>query len=171
MTRVRHWTITVVLIAALLLATSCGHSRIFTDDPNARIYVNGKYLGKGEAEISTTGTPRSARILIKSTNGERTRKTVSRKFTATTFFLGVFSYMTGFYWAWQYPDTIYVRSAVRRGSNTGASSWDAPPSGTDWSAPPAGWQKKAQPKSESPPPPSDEATVPPKETTETQDPK
>lgn len=126
----------LLLLAALALA-GCGHVRIQTNDPEARIYANGAYVGKGEAEVPRRmGPPASMEITVKGANATVTR-VIRREITVVTAVFALYSYFTSFLWAWQYPQEVMVALPVRPGSGWSEepSGWDVPPSG--WDAPPA----------------------------------
>jgi hypothetical protein len=117
----------------------CGHVRIQTNDPEARIYANGAFVGKGEAEVPRRmGPPASMQITVKGTNATVTR-TLRREITVVTAVFALYSYGTSFIWAWQYPQEVFVALPVRAGSgwDEEPSGWDAPPPGGD--ATPSGW--------------------------------
>ena len=62
---------------------------------------------------------------------------VDRKFTGTTFVLGLFTYMTGWLWGWQYPENVVIMLPPRSEGVEGG--WDEAPRAGGWDAPPAGW--------------------------------
>lgn len=131
-------------ILALGLA-GCGHVKIRTNDPEARIYANGAYVGKGEAEVPRRmGPPASMQITVKGTDATVTR-TIRREITVVTAVFALYSYLTSFVWAWQYPQEVYVALPVRAGSGweEESSGWDGRPSG--WDAPPEGWSGEGAP--------------------------
>ena len=42
-------------------------------------------------------------------NGVTQERTVERKFKVSTAVIGMITYLTGLYWAWQYPDHVMIR--------------------------------------------------------------
>jgi hypothetical protein len=127
----------LILAAALLVATAgCGTARIYTNDPDARIYVDGRMVGKGQGEIRRRGMPGSSTIVVKTADGRRTTKQIRRRFTGTTFVIGLFTYATGFLFAWEYPDE-FVAVEQPAASAPATSDWGA--GADDWNQPPPGW--------------------------------
>lgn len=139
MRRAAH-TLALVAVACVALA-ACGTTRIHTNDPGAKIYVNGRYVGKGEAEVRQRGTAGTASIVVKHSDGRVARSSMRRKFTATTFLYGLFTMYTGFIWAWEYPDAVYVplEEPVTQRSTGWESTEDR------WTSPPAGWTPPPEP--------------------------
>lgn len=129
----------IAMIVAALLVMGCGTTQIITNDPDARIYVNGNMVGKGRAEVRKRGAPGSASILVKAGDGRRAETRMKRRFTLTTFIMGLYTYSIGLFTAWEYPDSVYVPLAEPAAART--NSWE---SGDDvWLAPPPGWQERA----------------------------
>ena len=127
------------LLVMVLGLSACGHTTIVTNDRSAKIYADGEFLGLGEARYaSRTGIPRSMTITVK-TPYAKVEREVSREFTATTAVLGAFTYMTGWFWGWQYPESVIVmlpeRAAEGSGWDAAASAWDRAPAGWDAAAP------------------------------------
>lgn len=123
-----------LLVVGLGLA-GCGLTTIVTNDKDARIYADGRYLGKGEARYTgRTGFPRSMKVTVK-TPSAKVERVVKREFTATTAVLGMITYATGWLWAWQYPETVMV--VLPQGAKAEGSGWDEAPS--PWDAPPGSW--------------------------------
>lgn len=124
----------------------CGHVRIHTNEPEARIYANGAYVGKGEAEVPRRmGPPASMEITVKGTSATVSR-VIRREITVVTVVFALYSYLTSFIWAWQYPEEVFVALPVRAGSG-----WEEEPSG--WDAPPSGWDAPPEAASGEAPPP------------------
>lgn len=134
--RISGLLLTVLLGPAL---GGCAHTRITTDDPNARVYVDGVALGRGSGEVSQTGLPGSAQVLVKAIDGRTARAEMRRQFGAGTFFLGFITYGVCWFACWSYPDSFHVPLAP---ATPGASSWgDATGATADdpWMRSPAGW--------------------------------
>jgi hypothetical protein len=119
----------VAALAALALLGACGTTRITTGRPDARIYVDGRLVGRGEAEIRQRGLPGHATIDVRTPDGVRVQRQISRSFTLTT--LGSLLYMSYFgpLFMWEYPDDVAIELAAGP-----AWSWTAPPSGGAWDA-------------------------------------
>ncbi|MGB8933283.1 MAG: hypothetical protein WCC48_18715, partial [Anaeromyxobacteraceae bacterium] len=97
-----------VLLAMGLALAGCATTTIVTNDKAARIYADGAFLGKGEVQLhGRTGFPRSMDVTVKTPYAKVDRR-VDRKFTGTTFVLGLFTYMTGWLWGWQYPENVVI---------------------------------------------------------------
>lgn len=121
----------------MMMGAGCGHTRIVATEAHARIYVNGQLVGRGEAEMARTGFPQRSEIEARGASG-RAHRSVRRQFTLTTFVAGMFTYFTGWLWAWQYPEEITlvlpVPATKAGGWDESASAWDQAPTG--WQAPP-----------------------------------
>jgi hypothetical protein len=117
------------------LAAGCGTTTITTNRRDARIYVDGAMVGRGEAEIRQRGMSSSARIEVRTEDGARGERTIKRRFTGTTLVIGLFTYGVGLFTALEYPDEVYVQieEAPQGDGGWGGSAWDQPPSG--WSGP------------------------------------
>lgn len=122
----------ILSLALLLLFSSCSTTLLIVDNnPKAEIYMNGKYLGNGQAEIKRNGRPKKATFETKY-NGEITGKHITkRKFTLVTALVGIYTYGIGFIFLWQFPneihlpcDTPYVKE--KKSSDT-ISPWDQSP--------------------------------------------
>lgn len=119
--------LTMALLALGL--SGCGHVLIQTNDPQARIYADGAFLGRGEARYAhRMGPPRSMTVTVKGAEATVERK-VSREYTAVSFVLGLPGLIVG----WQFPENVIVM--LPQPSSGGG--WEGEPSG--WDAPPAGW--------------------------------
>jgi len=122
-------------LAALLLA-GCGTTRIYTNDPNARIYVNGEMVGKGSASVRKRGGPGSSQVIVKTSDGRRYTKQLRRSFTYKTLLIGLVTSYVGLLAAWEYPDSVYI--AVAEDERRSSSSWDG--NSDVWLQPPVGWE-------------------------------
>lgn len=164
--RGRKTTAAAVAVACALALASCGTTRIVANDPGARIYVNGAYVGQGQAEIDRRGPPRRADVSVQTADGRSERTTIKRRFTGTTFLLGFATYMVGWATFWEYPETVHVvlpAPAPGHGERP-AAGWDQGGDGDVWMRPPPGWappqapgqapaQAPAAPSGQQPPPP------------------
>jgi hypothetical protein len=125
------------------LASSClGTTEIVCEDPGAEIYVNKRYEGQGTAKIQRMGTPRDFEIEARKSGRVVAETNVSREFTWNTFFIGLFTYYTGFYWAWYLPRDIYLPVNPGQGPNKGHHSpWTDPDikEPSPWDQPPSNW--------------------------------
>jgi hypothetical protein len=103
-------------VAWVLLGAGCS-TQVRTDRPDARIYRDGEYLGTGTATTSSTGLPGEV-VFVVEADGQRRENPVSREFRTSTFFVGLFTYMTGWFWCWQLPAEVSLlapeRSTVSR---------------------------------------------------------
>ncbi len=129
-----------MLAAALALASGCGTTQVITNEPRARIFVDGEMVGRGRGEVSQRGVPHTAEVVVKAPDGRSARARMKRSFTGWTFVIGLFTYATGFIWAWEYPDLVDVPLEDRA-----VRGWDASPADDPWLAAPAGWQPSPSP--------------------------
>ena len=81
---------------------------IKADNPNASIYFDGVYLGKGKAKVTRMGTPKRSEIRVEH-HGESRTKVVSRDFTLVTLGLGLVSLYTGFFGLGSFQKTLSYR--------------------------------------------------------------
>ena len=134
MHRPNIWT--AFSLTALLFLSGCGHMRIHTNHPDAQIYLDGDLLGTGSAKVSAMGPPHEAQIRVVY-NGVAKEHIVERQFKVTTALIGMVTYLTGFYWAWQYPDYVMIRlpEAPRRTIQPTVDAWSTGPAGDPWSQP------------------------------------
>ena len=96
-----------VLLIFTCLAVGCGTMTVRTNHPQAKIYVDGQFVGEGQAHISSMGPPKTSTIRV-SHNGRSVEHHVKRSFTLVTFLTGMMTYATGFAWAWEYPENIQI---------------------------------------------------------------
>ena len=132
---------TLALAAAASLALSgCATTRIYTDDPEARVYANGKEIGRGHGELRQWGPPHTAEVWARAPDGRRGRLHVKRHFGFGALALGVVTYGVCWFACWQYPETVYLRLDEPPARTVPVASWDVVPAVEDpWMAPPAGW--------------------------------
>lgn len=129
----------LILACSAALLAGCGTTRIYTNDPNARIYVDGEMVGKGSASVRKRGGPGSSRIVVTAANGRRYTQQMRRKFTYKTLLIGLVTSYVGLLAAWEYPDSIYI--PVADGGARASTRWD----GADdaWLQAPPGWEPKS----------------------------
>lgn len=90
-----------------MLVMSCGTTQIVTNADHS-IFVNNKYKGDGEAELSRSGFPKKFNIQIEK-NGEIVEeKTIKRRFTVTTGVLTYFLGPLGFLTTWQLDKKVNI---------------------------------------------------------------
>ena len=125
-----------ILSLVALLLSGCGHMRIQTNQPGAQIYVDGDFVGMGSAKVRSIGPPGESRIRVVY-NGIAKERTVEREFRFSTAIVGLVTYLTGFYWAWQYPEHVMIRlpdgPSMRHPASNDA--WTSGPAGDPWSQP------------------------------------
>ena len=139
--KTKSFSACVALLAfgSVTLLCGCGRTVIMTNNPQARIYVDGQLKGNGVAKITKRGFPRTAHVVIKS-NGETVRRSIEREFTGMTFLLGMISYATGFLWAWEYPESVIIQLPMDHPRKSKRSGWDKAPAGSNWESAPVGWE-------------------------------
>jgi hypothetical protein len=110
--------------------------KIHTNQPDAHIYVDGEYLGQGSAKIGVMGPPRTAQVRVVY-NGHIEERSVHREFKASTAVIGLFTYLTGLYWAWQYPSYLTVNMPDGSSTRHRASGhvWTTGQHNDPWSQP------------------------------------
>lgn len=111
-----------------MLLVSCGSTRIYCPDPQTDIYMDGSYLGKGETTISSMGLPNTAELEAKKFGKVVGKTQMKRQFTWGTLIIGIFTYYTGFLWAWYYPDDVEIPLLqIVNPDGSVTSPWDKPP--------------------------------------------
>ena len=135
----------IVAILALAVASGCAvlGTKIVTDEPEALIWVDGRYAGRGEARIRQIGPPHTGRILVTVPDGRRGRAIVQREFTSRTLDSGIRSLGICLAFCWEYPREIKVdlpppqprsgwaiepeKDPWLLAPGAGPSAWDEPP--------------------------------------------
>jgi hypothetical protein len=129
-----------VLTFFILGSIGCGTSQVFADDPTARIWANGRMIGKGHGEIQQRGMPETTSILVRAEDGREQVTTVKRSITGITVLGAFLTYGTCLIFCWEYPDAIWA-SLPQRAPPYGAPG-GFPGGGDPWMTPPPGWQPK-----------------------------
>lgn len=124
----------MALVATLGVATgACGTTHISTNDPSAKIYVDGVMVGTGSAEITQSGTGETAEVVVKAADGRSASRIIDREISAGGWVLCLMTYGIGCLVYQSYPDTVMVMLPDQSQSG---GSWDG---GDAWSKPPPGW--------------------------------
>ena len=106
-------TVLRLLLGLLLLSlASCATMTIMSPDPSVDIYVNGTFQGKGKVEVQKMGPPATLDIEAKSHDRVILDTSVSRSFKTETFCFGLITYGVGFYFAWLYPDDVFLPKGI-----------------------------------------------------------
>jgi hypothetical protein len=107
--------------------TSCASTRIVSDDPYADIYMDEKWIGKGEASVGSLGPPHTAELIAKRGGKVVGRASMRGRFRCKRVLWGMFSYYTGLYWAWYYPESVTINKTHHPDSEKKQISlWDNP---------------------------------------------
>ena len=123
-----RWAITAVAV----LAVGCRTMVVKTNHPDAAIYVDEELVGYGEAKVRAMGTPKSSVVKVVH-NGQSVERKIKRTFTVKTAVAGLFTYGTGFFWGWEYPEAMTIRLELHpenqgwaTGLTTGSNPWTTP---------------------------------------------
>jgi hypothetical protein len=127
-----------VAIAALL-GSGCVTSRVFTNEPDARVYVDGRRLAPGQ-RFWAIGPPHRAEVRVVAPDGREARARMRRQFGFGTALLGFYSLGTCWALCWTYPDELTVLLPP-----PAAPTWDAAPGADPWTRPPPAWSPPAAP--------------------------
>jgi hypothetical protein len=114
-----------IFLFTILLVCSCGSTSIITSDPNADIYMDNSYIGRGKATVRSIGFPNTAELEARRGYRVIGRSDMSRNFTFGTFCLGTISYFTGWIWGWYYPDEVFI-TCISDYSDSLNNSWNKP---------------------------------------------
>ena len=112
------------LLTLLVLGGGCGTTRIYTNDPKARIFVDGEAVGIGKGKIRRRGFSHTAHIVVKAPDGRKATEQVEREFTLLTFAAGMFTYFVGWATLWEYPESVEVMLPEATIDSRPKSSWD-----------------------------------------------
>lgn len=137
--RVRHAA--RVAVAAIALTTvACGTTTIATNEPSARVFAEGRPVGRGQGEITQRGTPGSTTVTVQTEDGRRGQAVISRRFTVFTFVTGLFTYGICLLACWEYPSSVFVHVPPPHPATAGPGA--VAPGVDPWLMPPPGWQPK-----------------------------
>ena len=128
----------LLLLATGLALSGCGTVRVATNDPEARIHVDGVVEGRGEAKMNRWGFPRSVEVVVKAADGRTARAEMKRSFRWATFFLGWITYGICWIACWGFPEELIVPLEAKPAKP--GSDW-APAAKDPWMEPPPGWQE------------------------------
>jgi hypothetical protein len=135
--------VALAVVAGLALgAGGCGTTMVMTNEPTARVFADGRLIGKGQGEIDQRGTPGSTTVTVQAEDGRRGQTVISRRFTGFTFLTGLFTYGICFFACWEYPSSVMVM--VPPPQYTPAPGYAAPPGVDPWLMPPPGWRPKSE---------------------------
>jgi hypothetical protein len=126
----------IALVAVVALATAgtgCVTSRVHVNDPDARVWVDGRRVVPGQ-RFWGVGPPHRAEVRVATPDGREVRARLSRQFGFGTLMLGFYSFGVCWVMCWSYPDELTVILPPRP-----APTWDAVPNADPWSHPPPGW--------------------------------
>jgi len=123
----RHW---LLIVLVLFLFSGCGTTTLMVTDPEAEIYVNQVYKGKGDARVPRMGPPKTLHVEARLHGRLAGEEAVKRKFDFVTFLAGYFTYGTGFIWGWRFPETVVItteKNPRTSSFNNTESRWNQPP--------------------------------------------
>jgi len=98
----------IIIPLYMLCMSSCGMSRITVNDPNAEIFVNNVYKGKGTAEVTRMGFPKKLHIEAKCNNSTVGSIIVKRKFDGVSLLMSICTRGYGFIFSFRYPKNILI---------------------------------------------------------------
>ena len=114
-----------------------------TSDPEALVWVDGRYAGRGVGRVAKVGPPHTGRILVTAADGRRGRAIIQRSVTGDTLYLGLRSAGFCLVFCWEYPPEVFVALPAPRPKSgwaidpetdpwllapgAGPSAWDEPP--------------------------------------------
>jgi hypothetical protein len=144
-------------VVVALAAGGCGTTTIVAGDPGARIFADGRLLGRGQGQLTRRGPPGGTTVVVRTDDGRQEQTIIKRQFTALTLLGGLFTYGICLIACWEYPDMVAVPMASAYHPYgappfPGAPAGYAPPPVVDpWLQPPGGY---APPVSQAPQPPA-----------------
>lgn len=122
----------LMCLTLLVCASGCGTMLVDTNRADAEIYLDGVHIGTGQGEADATGFPKTSVIRVEA-GGEVIERRVKRRFTTKTAIVGLFTYLTGFLWAWDFPDRVSIHFSKRQhdvrsgwGPSNPTDSWSQP---------------------------------------------
>jgi hypothetical protein len=116
----------VILLAGM---SSCGYTSIISQAPDAEIWADGEYIGRGTASISRTGFPERTELEARRNGEVIGTTTIRRRFKFITAIGGMYTYGLGFVLFWKYPREVEIPVPYR---------WNEPPPPSIWELPPGG---------------------------------
>jgi hypothetical protein len=115
---------------------SCGTTRIVPSHDNLDIFINGKYAGNNNVNITRSGLPKKIHIQVKANGLTLSELTVRRNITLGTVLVGSWTYGLGFIFDWRYPEMIFIPIDLPSDQKTkGISPWDKPKETSVWDKP------------------------------------
>lgn len=132
----RFNTATYLLFLALV---GCGTTQIVANDPQARIIVDGVTQGQGMASVTKVGFPGSSLVVAETSDGRKTRQTISRSFVWTTAVFGIVTYGICLVACWEYPGTVFLYLPP---APTESGFTPLQPANDPWLMPPSNWKKE-----------------------------
>lgn len=127
----KNAAIVLGLVVLLLGFTSCGSTLITAESPNAEIYADGVFIGKGNAYIPRTGVPQRTDLEARKNGKVIGQEVIRRKFKFITFIGGMYTYGIGFIVFWKYPREVVIPVPNRLDEPPEPSIWDLPPGGVE----------------------------------------
>ncbi len=97
-----------LFLTAVLLLIGCATTRIVSQDPYAEIFMDEHKVGVGSASVDRVGPYHTAQLEARRGGTIVGSTTMNRSFTFKTLLWGMFSYYTGFYWGWYYPESVEI---------------------------------------------------------------
>jgi len=117
-----------LLFASLVLLSGCGTTTIYVNRNDVDIYINGASKGKGTVEVRRMGPPKKMNIEAKYQGKPIGEIKVKRKYDFVSFVVTVYTYGTGLFFSWRYPETIIVPVRdVTPSSQDNEGIWKKPP--------------------------------------------
>ncbi len=133
----------LVAVLAVLLTAGCGTTQIVANDPQARIWVDGEFVGRGHGEVRKVGFPGSAHVLAKTDDGRIVNQSMKRSFGWTAGLLGFLTYGVCFIACWEYPNALYVDLPARPAMGPGFGGPEPGSAPDPWLVPAPGWRDPA----------------------------
>jgi hypothetical protein len=130
-------TLALLLLASVL--AGCGTTHLITNEPTARIYVDGELVGRGTGEVRMRGLPGSANVLVLAEDGRRRQASIKRSFSLATFLFGFITYGVCWIACWDYPGAVSV-DFPERARPAYTPTMSGPAAGDPWLQPPPGWR-------------------------------
>ncbi|HRY99462.1 MAG TPA: hypothetical protein P5550_10445 [Bacteroidales bacterium] len=121
--------VTVLLLFLLIVLglSSCGYTQIISEAPDAEIYADGYYLGRGTASITRTGFPERTHLEARRNGQVIGNASIRRSFRLITAIGGLYTYGLGFILFWKYPREVIIPVPYRWDESRPPSIWELPP--------------------------------------------